>query len=484
MKYWEDSMKANLQQRLILSFVVIILMSILGSYFIINGIGLNFFYQYYEEPFMDNKIDIIEQQHNQIKALLIDKAKNKTYNYDDLDSYSFEDRGERIGHLILKDESEIYRSPSLDTLPLKELISNEFLDVFEEQNRLIIDQILQANIIFPNQTYDVYSYYIFPVRENPYAFVYGLYNISIFSVIIILSIFLLAGIFRHMRRNMRTLTHMTEQIIQGDLDNKMHLAGEGEFTLLANAVDTMRQDLRTSAEEKQQIEEERERMFLNIAHDIKTPITSIKGFSQVLANDYILDDQIKKEYLTVIVNKSQVIEKMVDDLGDIIQYQGSSLRLNRMTISIKDFLEDCINEFLIDSDDSLFNIALSIDATLDKLHADPTLLQRVFTNIISNSIKYNPDEHITITIKCEGFTDYIAFSIIDTGIGVPDGSLPKLFDRLYRVDSSRNGNIEGSGIGLSICKEIIEAHGGKIQAHNTKDGFMVQFNLLNEEILK
>jgi signal transduction histidine kinase len=474
-------MKTNLQQRLILAFAVIITVSLIGSFLIINGIGMELFYDLVEEPKIDKKIPPVREQHDTIKSILISKAKNQNANFSDLDKYSSEENGERMGHLILMDNKEIYRSPSLATLQIQALTSNEFLDYYEEANSLIIDQVAQTNIIFPSHTYDLYSYYIFPIRENPYAFIYGLYNFSIFTVIITVSIFLLTGIFRHMRKNTRALNHMTDQIIHGDLETEMALNNEGDFTILANSIDKMRQNLFISAKEKEYLEEERERMFMNIAHDIKTPITSIKGYSQILANDYILDTQTKKEYLDIIVDKSHVIEKMIYNLGEVIQYKGSTLKLEKMCISAKAFLEDCINEFLIESQDRDFDIKLFIAPDVDKFYADPSLLQRVFINIIGNSLKYNPNNFTHIEMKCTLENGRVCFCISDDGIGVPEESLSKLFDRLYRVDASRNSNIEGSGIGLSICKEIIEAHKGSICAHNKDNKFIIQFDLINEE---
>ncbi len=103
------------------------------------------------------------------------------------------------------------------------------------------------------------------------------------------------------------------------------------------------------------------------------------------------------------------------------------------------------------------------------LSIDPNLIQRVFMNIIGNSLKYNRDRKVDIRIETDKIGGTIRFRISDDGIGVPDDALENLFDRLYRVDSSRNSKIEGSGIGLSICKEIIEAHKGRIWADNDND---------------
>ncbi len=212
-------------------------------------------------------------------------------------------------------------------------------------------------------------------------------------------------------------------------------------------------------------------MLANIAHDIKTPITAIKGgCAQMLSEDIINDEKTKKDYLDIIVSRSHVIEHMVNDLKEVIKYDVGSIKLNFANVKMGGyFIDDCIDDFRINNQKQDFEISFEKKYEDLVLSIDPNLIQRVFMNIIGNSLKYNRDRKVDIRIETDKIGGTIRFRISDDGIGVPDDALENLFDRLYRVDSSRNSKIEGSGIGLSICKEIIEAHKGRIWADNDND---------------
>lgn len=218
-------------------------------------------------------------------------------------------------------------------------------------------------------------------------------------------------------------------------------------------------------------------MLANIAHDIKTPITAIKGCAQMLSEGIIREETKKQEYLDIILSRSHVIEHMVNDLKEVIKYDVGSITLDFADVKMGYFIDDCIDDFRINNQDQKFDI--NFDRTYQDLtlRIDPNLIQRVFKNIIGNSLKYNRDRDVDIRIDTDKVGKIIRFKISDDGSGVPNEALHKLFDRLYRVDSSRTSNIEGSGIGLSICKEIIEAHGGRIWAENDRDRFCILFSI-------
>jgi len=197
----------------------------------------------------------------------------------------------------------------------------------------------------------------------------------------------------------------------------------------------------------------------------------------MLAEGIVQDEKTKKEYLDIILSRSHVIEHMVNDLKEVIKYDVGSIKLNLTEVNLSYFLEDCIDDFRINNQDQIFDIGFDKEKVNHVIHIDPNLLQRVFKNIIGNALKYNREREVSIHIDtyCVGKT--LRFKISDNGVGVPPEALDKLFDRLYRVDSSRNSKIEGSGVGLSICKEIIEAHGGQIWAENIEGAFSILFSI-------
>lgn len=266
------------------------------------------------------------------------------------------------------------------------------------------------------------------------------------------------------QRSLRKLTYTTNEIRRGNLDVSLSYNENDDFEPLAQSIESMRQSLKASVEKQQRLEVEKKELIANISHDLRTPVTSIRGYAQGLKDGVARTEAMQREYLDIIETKTYMIESLVNDLSEISGYDTQSIKLNLQVIDLRRFLFDCVDELEKDVKKIGGNLYLHYIIKDTLIKVDPEKLMRVFINLIENAIKYRSEAPVEIVILTNRDDDGVFINISDNGIGVPESDLPLIFERFYRTDKSRNLNIGGSGIGLSICKEIIEAHGGRISA--------------------
>ena len=201
--------------------------------------------------------------------------------------------------------------------------------------------------------------------------------------------------------------------------------------------------------------------FSNVSHELKTPISAIKGCSEILLNGGLKDQAICEEFLTIIQNENLRIERLVKDLLLINRYEHDQIKHQTQRLEVNYLLNDCIQNV-----QTIANLKhQTIDFVEEKkywVEGDYTKLQHCFLNLLTNAIHYSPDE-TQIQIKVSEKSTFIEISVIDHGIGIPPEDLPHIFERFYRVDKARSRHTGGTGLGLSIVASIIEAHHGAIQ---------------------
>lgn len=204
--------------------------------------------------------------------------------------------------------------------------------------------------------------------------------------------------------------------------------------------------------------------FSNVSHELKTPISAIKGCSEILLNGGLKDQAICEEFLTIIQNENLRIERLVKDLLLINRYEHDQIKHQTQRLEVNHLLNDCIQNV-----QTIANFRhQTIDFVEEKkywVEGDYTKLQHCFLNLLTNAIHYSPDE-TQIQIKVAEKSTFIEISVIDYGIGIPPEDLPHIFERFYRVDKARSRHTGGTGLGLSIVASIIEAHHGAIQVQS------------------
>lgn len=278
-------------------------------------------------------------------------------------------------------------------------------------------------------------------------------------------------VYRGLVTPVRKLKDATHNIAEGNLDFTLQSNRHDEIGELINDFEVMRKRLRDSAEEKIQNDKESRELISNISHDLKTPMTAIKGYVEGIM-DGIADTPEKMDrYVRTIYNKTVDMDKLINELTLYSKIDANKIPYNFNKINVAQYFDDCVSELKVELDSR--NIELGYFNYADKssvIIADPEQLKRVINNIISNSVKYmSSDRKGIINIRISDVDDFVQFEIEDNGKGIAQKDVQYIFDRFYRTDASRNSAQGGSGIGLSIVKKIISDHGGQIWA-TSKEG--------------
>ncbi|URZ04859.1 sensor histidine kinase [Clostridium felsineum] len=271
----------------------------------------------------------------------------------------------------------------------------------------------------------------------------------------------------------------TEKIKDGDLSFEVKAESRDEIGELCNAFDDMRKRLKESVELQLQYEDNRKELISNISHDLKTPITSIKGYVEGI-KDGVADTPEKMEkYVNTIYNKAQSMNYLIEELLTYSKLDLKKLPFYFIDIDFVSYMDDLMEEVKFDVEKN--NIEFHYDNSIKGkaiVRIDVQNINRVITNIVSNSIKYMDKEHGKILVEMLSSNEDIIVGIKDNGMGISKEALLHVFDRFYREDFSRNTSKGGSGLGLAICKKIIEEHGGKIWAKSQKgNGTEIWFSI-------
>ncbi len=292
----------------------------------------------------------------------------------------------------------------------------------------------------------------------------------------IIMLFIAAGLTRWIARGVfnpvNDLKIGMQQIADGNFDYVLDSNMTGEIGELYHNYEDMRLRLKESAEESIQNEAKNRELITNISHDLKTPITAIKGYVEGIMDGVCCTPEKMDKYIKTIYNKANDMDRLINELTIYSRIDANRIPYTFLRLNVREFFDDCIEEVGLDLESKHIELNYSNMVAEDtRVIADPEQLKRVINNIISNSVKYMDKEKekaiINFSIVDEG--DAIKVEIEDNGRGIAAKDLPNIFERFFRSDSSRNSAKGGSGIGLSIVKKIVEDHGGYIWA-TSKEG--------------
>jgi Signal transduction histidine kinase len=276
---------------------------------------------------------------------------------------------------------------------------------------------------------------------------------------------------------LRKLSDGTRRIREGDLETRISYYKKDEFGTVCNDFDKMRGYLKESVEERIRYETSRREMISGISHDLRTPLTSIKGYLEGLMTGIASDNKMRKHYLNAMYVRSQDLERLVNNLSVYNKLENQVIVYHKKSVDLKQVILRYLEENSLDTDKYCIQFNLEFRDEKYPVEVDVSEFRRVFDNLISNSIKYRNKDNSTILISLENKDGNVICTFEDDGPGVPDKALSRLFDSFYRVDDARANAGEGSGLGLSIVKEIIKGQGGTIFAKNGELGLKIVMSL-------
>lgn len=285
-------------------------------------------------------------------------------------------------------------------------------------------------------------------------------------------------VYRSIWRPLDQLQQATKNIRDGNLDFTLEVEDEDEIGRLCQDFEEMRIRLKESAEEKIQYDKESKELISNISHDLKTPITAIKGYVEGIMDGVASSPEKLDKYIRTIYNKANDMDRLIDELTFYSKIDTNKIPYTYSKINVAEYFGDCVEEVGLDMEAR--GVELGYFNYVDRdvlIIADAEQMKRVINNIIGNSIKYMDKKKGIINIRIQDVGDFIQVGIEDNGRGIAAKDLPNIFDRFYRTDASRNSSMGGSGIGLSIVRKIIEDHGGRIWA-TSKEGIGTEIHFV------
>ena len=261
------------------------------------------------------------------------------------------------------------------------------------------------------------------------------------------------------------LRNATRNIKEGNLDFVLEVEGNDEFSQLCQDFEEMRKRLKESTEEKILMDKENKELISNISHDLKTPITAVKGYVEGIMDGVADTPEKMDRYVRTIYNKTNEMDHLINELTFYSKIDTNRIPYTFSKLNVEDYFSDCAEELGLEMETR--GIELVYANYVEKgvqVIADGEQIRRVIHNIVSNAIKYMEKPKGIIQLRVKDVGDFIQVEIEDNGKGIAAKDLPYIFDRFYRTDVSRNSSKGGSGIGLSIVKKIMEDHGGKVWA--------------------
>ncbi|MGM9937272.1 MAG: sensor histidine kinase [Candidatus Ornithomonoglobus sp.] len=340
------------------------------------------------------------------------------------------------------------------------VVSVLFLIIFVMKFPVEEMQITRASLINPvTLTRAVGAFFTNHPAAVTYIITYALICIAVCAVT---STILTRRLSQSLEKPIRELRDNVDKIREGSLSFEVMGSDYDELDDLCEGFDSMRRELLLAREREEQLKHERNMLIANISHDLKTPVTSIKGYIDGI-NDGIADTPEKLErYLNTIKSKADTIDELVSNLSTFAKLEVSGLEFSMSRGDLRDLVLDVMDGYRLDMERNGIETHIDLGTEALWVNIDGEKMRRVLTNLIDNSIKYRNPEGCLIEVRCFADEGSAYAAVKDNGMGIEPKELSRVFDSFYRTDSSRSSQIKGNGLGLGIAKQITEKHRGRL----------------------
>lgn len=291
---------------------------------------------------------------------------------------------------------------------------------------------------------------------------YVLFGIGIFSVTFLL-------LQEKSMNYIGQLSAAIQSISEGDLNTTIDVVGDDEFSSMAANLNKMVADIRELMDRERESERTKNELITNAAHDLRTPLTSIIGYLELLSTNRTLSEELRQKYIDIAYTKTKRLEKLIEDLFGFTKVNYGKMTMNVGRVDIVKLLSQMLEEFYPDFADKNLSYELQSNVPMKVIKADGNLLARLFDNLIKNAIKYGADgKRILVRVMAE--ESIVTVSVTNYGYVIPAEELPLIFNKFYRVEHSRSTDTGGTGLGLAIVKNIVDMHGGTVEASSDLNG--------------
>mgnify|MGYP002441146548 CR=1 FL=1 len=294
--------------------------------------------------------------------------------------------------------------------------------------------------------------------------------LAIIFILVLTAMVLTQWIHKDVFAPINRLNLAMQKIAEGNFDYMLESEDDNEIGELYRNYEDMRLRLKESTEEKIQNEKQNRELISNITHDLKTPITAIKGYVEGIIDGVADTPERRDKYLRTIYTKANDMDRLINELTLYSKIDTNKIPYNFNIVSANEYFNDCADDLSVEL--AAQNVGFGYFNYVEKnvrIIADPEQVKRVIHNIVNNSLKYMDKPKGMINLRVKDVGDFVQIELEDNGKGIAAKDLPNIFDRFYRTDASRNSSTGGSGIGLSVVKKIVEEHGGKIWATSREE---------------
>ena len=262
-------------------------------------------------------------------------------------------------------------------------------------------------------------------------------------------------------RYISRISEAVQNISEGNLNTVIDVIGDDEFSSMAANLNHMAADIKKLMEKERESERTKNELITNVAHDLRTPLTSIIGYLELLAGNQQVPADMQHKYIEIAYGKSRRLQKLIEDLFGFTKLNCGKIAMHVGQIDIVKLLGQLVEEAYPNFVEKGLSYDLQSNVPAKIINADGNLLARLFDNLIGNAIKYGADgKRVLVKIHAEGET--VTVSVTNYGYVIPADELPLIFNKFYRVEQSRSSSTGGTGLGLAIAKEIVDMHGGTI----------------------
>ncbi len=310
-------------------------------------------------------------------------------------------------------------------------------------------------------------------REDSFAAIFYQPGTIIVLLYVLAGIAVFAGTFLILQsRSMNYITKLSaavRNIAEGDLNTAVDVVGDDEFSDMAANLNRMVEELRELMDKEREAERTKNELITNVAHDLRTPLTSIIGYLELLSGPVNLPPEMQKKYLEITYTKAKRLQKLIEDLFGFTKLNYGKISMRVSKVDLIKLLSQLLEEFYPNFVEKGLAYELQSNVPVKVITADGNLLARLFDNLINNAIKYGADGK-RILVKVHATDTIVTVSVINYGQVIPKEELPLLFEKFYRAEKSRSTNTGGTGLGLAIAKNIVDMHGGTIQVTSDLSG--------------
>lgn len=315
-------------------------------------------------------------------------------------------------------------------------------------------------------------------RDPRYQFLWWIKEnlVWVCGVLMMAVSFLIAFVF--IQKPLRYLDHVIAASKQLAVPDDQTILLPDELKTVQDEMNLIRQQALRNTFLAKEAEQRKNDLIVYLAHDLKTPLTSVIGYLTLLSDEPEISLDVRAKYTGIALDKAQRLEELINEFFDITRFSFTSLVLETEHVNLSRMLEQITWEFKPIFSEKGLRWNISIDPDIE-IVCDPNKLERVFDNLIRNAVSYSyPNSEISLTM-CDR-NDHILIEVMNHGKTIPPEKLSKIFEQFYRVDSSRDSKTGGAGLGLAIAKEIVELHGGTIQAESQNERIRFSLCLPND----